>query len=184
MIFYSLSPPPFLFKIPQMFVSADMMDGCCARKNCYELYGADFMLTTDLRPWLLEINSSPALGATTSITSRLCSAVLEDVIKVTVDRARNRTADTGGWEMVYRQPAVPQPQYSGISLTVQGTKMHLSQRSDSSLCRNWPPLTCKFYANHPITSEEEYMHKENHIIAPGLITSSWMTRCLTTTTER
>ena len=111
-------------------LTADMMDGCCARKNCYELYGADFMLTTDLRPWLLEINSSPALGATTSITSRLCSAVLEDVIKVTVDRARNRTADTGGWEMVYRQPAVPQPQYSGISLTVQGTKMHLSQRSD------------------------------------------------------
>ena len=79
-----------------------MMDGCCARKNCYELYGADFMLTNDLRPWLLEINSSPALGATTSITSRLCSAVLEDVIKVTVDRARNRTADTGGWELVYR----------------------------------------------------------------------------------
>ena len=124
-----------------------MMDGCCARKNCYELYGADFMLTSDLRwhvtpdnrhvtldnrhvtpdtwhvtrPWLLEINSSPALGATTSITSRLCSAVLEDVIKVrtgavnepsrsfhicclqvTVDRAKNRTADTGGWELVYR----------------------------------------------------------------------------------
>ena len=59
-----------------------MMDGCCARKNCYELYGADFMLTNDLRPWLLEINSSPALGPSTSITSRLCSAVLEDVIKV------------------------------------------------------------------------------------------------------
>ena len=107
----------------------DMMDGCCARKNCYELYGADFMLTTDLKPWLIEINSSPALGATTSITSRLCSAVLEDVIKVTVDRARNRTADTGGWEMVYRQPTVAQPQYSGISLTVQGNKMHLTPRS-------------------------------------------------------
>ena len=45
-----------------------------------------------------------------------------------MDRAKNRTADTGGWELVYRQPLVQQPQYSGISLTVQGTKMHLSQR--------------------------------------------------------
>ena len=52
--------------------------------------------------------------------------------QVTVDRAKNRTADTGGWELVYRQPLVQQPQYSGISLTVQGTKMHLSQR--------WAPL--------------------------------------------
>ena len=49
-------------------------------------------------------------------------------MQVTVDRAKNRTADTGGWELVYRQPLVQQPQYSGISLTVQGTKMHLSQR--------------------------------------------------------
>ena len=48
--------------------------------------------------------------------------------QVTVDRAKNRTADTGGWELVYRQPLVQQPQYSGISLTVQGTKMTLSQR--------------------------------------------------------
>ena len=35
-----------------------------------------------LQPWLLEINSSPALGATTSTTARLCANVLEDVIKV------------------------------------------------------------------------------------------------------
>ena len=116
--------------IGSLLSTQDMMDGCCARKNCFELYGADFMLTTDMRPWLLEINSSPALGATTSVTSRLCTAVLEDVVKVTVDRARNRTADTGGFEMVYRQPVVQQPQYSGISLTVQGQKVHLSQRTD------------------------------------------------------
>ena len=169
-MFYVTPIPYFFFTFSEKlkkysdthYLCPDMMDGCCARKNSYELYGADFMLTTDLRPWLLEINSSPALGATTSITSRLCSAVLEDVIKVTVDKARNRTADTGGWELVYRsptsqnkhhfhsfslknypsythftyhiiiylirQPAVQQPQYSGISLTVQGTKIQMSQR--------------------------------------------------------
>jgi hypothetical protein len=35
-----------------------------------------------VQPWLLEINSSPALGSTTSVTARLCSNVLDDAIKV------------------------------------------------------------------------------------------------------
>ncbi|XP_030753058.1 uncharacterized protein LOC115880069 [Sitophilus oryzae] len=72
------------------------------RKNCFELYGADFMLTESFQPWLLEINSNPALHASTPVTSRMCPDVLEDVIKVVVDNARNNRADTGNFELVYK----------------------------------------------------------------------------------
>jgi tubulin monoglycylase TTLL3/8 len=51
------------------------------RKASFELFGADFLLTEDLNPWLLEINSSPDLSSSTPITKRLCHSVIEDIIK-------------------------------------------------------------------------------------------------------
>lgn len=51
------------------------------RMNSFELYGADFMLSEDYTPWLIEINSSPDLAPTTSVTARLCPQCLEDLVK-------------------------------------------------------------------------------------------------------
>lgn len=64
--------------IGAMLACQESMD---KRQNSFELYGADFMLTEDFTPWLIEINSSPDLAPTTSVTARLCPQCLEDVIK-------------------------------------------------------------------------------------------------------
>lgn len=39
------------------------------------------MLTEDLQPWLIEINSSPSMCRNTKVTARMCTEVLEDVVK-------------------------------------------------------------------------------------------------------
>lgn len=61
-----------------LLASQEHMD---RRRNCFELFGADFMLGEDFSPWLIEINSCPCMQPTTSVTARMCSQCLEDVIK-------------------------------------------------------------------------------------------------------
>lgn len=51
------------------------------RKSAFELYGADFILAEDFKPWLLEINSSPGMAPTCLEKMRLCQSVIDDTIK-------------------------------------------------------------------------------------------------------
>lgn len=108
------------------------------RKNCFELYGADFMLTEDFRPWLIEINSRPALYASTPITAKMCPQVLEDVVKgtlsrrqskniqisrflsVIVDYSRNSHASTGQFELLYREKQHTLPPTDASTLQIRG----------------------------------------------------------------
>ncbi|CAD7080163.1 unnamed protein product [Hermetia illucens] len=103
-----------------MLASQDNMD---RRVNNFELFGADFMICEDFYPWLIEINSSPDLGATTSVTARMCPQCLEDTIKVMIDRKLDVNADTGNFEMIYRQSLPPVPAYMGLNLFLKGKQI-------------------------------------------------------------
>ncbi|XP_055351322.1 uncharacterized protein LOC129597700 isoform X2 [Paramacrobiotus metropolitanus] len=70
--------------------------------NGYELFGADFIVTEDLKPWLIEINSGPDLHPTTSVTATLCPEVIIDCIKVVIDNLRNRSPDTGKFRLAFQ----------------------------------------------------------------------------------
>jgi tubulin monoglycylase TTLL3/8 len=109
------------------------------RKNSFELYGADFMITEDLKPWLIEINCSPTMARSTEITTMLCDNVLDDICKgnerlftfflnnyifklfqVVIDRKINKNADIGRFELMHKAVPVQVPTYIGIDLKVDG----------------------------------------------------------------
>ncbi|XKL61962.1 hypothetical protein PGB90_001795 [Kerria lacca] len=48
--------------------------------NCFELYGFDVLIDSDLKPWLLEVNLSPSLGCDSPLDTRLKSAMLSDLL--------------------------------------------------------------------------------------------------------
>nr|XP_054399805.1 protein monoglycylase TTLL8 isoform X2 [Pongo abelii] len=100
------------------------------RKNSFELYGADFVLGRDFRPWLIEINSSPTMHPSTPVTAQLCAQVQEDTIKVAVDRS----CDIGNFELLWRQPVVELPPFSGSDLCVAGVSVRRARRQVLPVC--------------------------------------------------
>ena len=53
-----------------------------ARRNCsFEIFGYDFMVDEDLKPWLIEVNTNPCLELASPYLARLIPAMLENSIK-------------------------------------------------------------------------------------------------------
>jgi tubulin monoglycylase TTLL3/8 len=81
-------------------------NGITQRKNSHELFGYDFMVDDQLNSWLIEVNSSPAMDYSTSITEKLVKEMSEDLIKVVVDhnladKNERPQINTGKWIKIH-----------------------------------------------------------------------------------
>uniref|UniRef100_K3XBP5 ATP-grasp domain-containing protein n=1 Tax=Globisporangium ultimum (strain ATCC 200006 / CBS 805.95 / DAOM BR144) TaxID=431595 RepID=K3XBP5_GLOUD len=115
------------------------------RTNCCELFGYDFMIDTDLKPWLIEVNSSPACDYSTPTAERYVKTGLADIIKVIVDHrefeqkkksgggAALAEPDTGCWQRIHKAEYIGKPVSSfGADFFVKGAKVQKAKRNRNS----------------------------------------------------
>ena len=53
-----------------------------ASRNSMEVFGYDFMIDDNYKPWLLEINSSPSFTADTPFDKKIKFGVVKEAIKL------------------------------------------------------------------------------------------------------
>ncbi|XP_056343581.1 tubulin tyrosine ligase 3-like isoform X2 [Oenanthe melanoleuca] len=94
-----------------------------SRKGCFELFGADFLIAEDFRPWLLEINSCPTMSPSSAVTRRLCANVQRDTLRLVLDRKDNPACSIGAFELLYREAAVASCLPMGLKLLVTGSSL-------------------------------------------------------------
>jgi len=58
-------------------------DSSLYRHKTFQLFGADFLITDNFIPYLIEINSIPGLNPSTSVIANLAPMLLSDIVKGT-----------------------------------------------------------------------------------------------------
>ena len=51
----------------------------------FELYGLDFMIDVNFKPWLIEINTNPCLETSGAVLSRIIPNLIEQVFRIAID---------------------------------------------------------------------------------------------------
>mmetsp|Transcript_37710 Transcript_37710/g.33742 ORF Transcript_37710/g.33742 Transcript_37710/m.33742 type:complete len:132 (+) Transcript_37710:1648-2043(+) len=51
----------------------------------FELFGLDFMIDNEFKPWLIEVNTNPSLDTQSPLLSKIIPTMIENLFRVVVD---------------------------------------------------------------------------------------------------
>jgi len=60
------------------------------RRNCFEIFGYDFILDKDYNPFLLEINTNPGYEESSPLIKMLVPRMIDDALRLTIDKTFER----------------------------------------------------------------------------------------------
>ncbi|XP_043836655.1 probable tubulin polyglutamylase TTLL9 isoform X3 [Dromiciops gliroides] len=103
-------------------------------KHCFELYGYDILIDQDLKPWLLEVNASPSLAASSQEDYQLKTCLLEDTLHIVDMEARltGKEKRVGGFDLMWNDGPVSREE-EGIDTSGTGNfvaNTHLGCNND------------------------------------------------------
>jgi hypothetical protein len=55
------------------------------RKNCFELFGYDFILDEDFNVWMIEVNTNPCIEESSTILKIYLPRMIDDLVKLSID---------------------------------------------------------------------------------------------------
>lgn len=74
-------------------------------RHCFELYGYDIMIDSNLKPWLIEVNASPSLTADTPTDYKLKFGMLNDMLDIVdmeaVKEPGSLPMKVGGFDLIW-----------------------------------------------------------------------------------
>ena len=56
-----------------------------SRKFCFEIFGYDFIIDENLKPWLIEVNTNPCLEESSTLLKFYIPRMIDDALKLTID---------------------------------------------------------------------------------------------------
>ena len=80
-------------------------------KHCFEVYGFDILFDDKFKPWLLEVNASPSLAASSPTDYELKFTMLEDMLSVVdmSNKLTGRELRVGGFDLLWNDGPVHRP---------------------------------------------------------------------------